>query len=137
VRAPILTLKRARRLRRKLTLPEILLWEKLRGERLDGLHFRRQHPIGPYILDFYCSSAHLAVEVDGTMHGESSQIAHDELRDRWLVERSIRVLRIPATDILNDERMPGVLKAIADAATAFGGPPPPFRFASRGRSLSP
>jgi len=57
MREPILTLKRARKLRRKMTLPEVLLWERIRGGRLNGLRFRRQHPIGPYILNFYCASA--------------------------------------------------------------------------------
>ncbi|MEJ1968138.1 MAG: DUF559 domain-containing protein [Rhizomicrobium sp.] len=65
VRAPILTFKRARALRRKMTLPEILLWQQLRGRKLRGLSFRRQHPVGPYILDFFCASAALAIEVDG------------------------------------------------------------------------
>ena len=62
MRASILTFKRARTLRRKMTLPEVLLWQELRGGRLNGLHFRRQHPVGPYILDFFCAAARLAVE---------------------------------------------------------------------------
>jgi very-short-patch-repair endonuclease len=135
MRAPILTLKRARKLRRKLTLPEVLLWERIRGGRLNGLRFRRQHPIGPYILDFYCASAHLAVEIDGAGHDHESQWAHDKRRDRWHWENRIRALRTPARDILNDEAIEGVISSIALAAapsTAFGGPPPP-RFA-RGRN---
>ncbi|HEY5047260.1 MAG TPA: endonuclease domain-containing protein [Rhizomicrobium sp.] len=130
VRAPVLTFKRARTLRRKMTLPEVLLWEKIRGGRLGGLRFRRQHPTGPYILDFYCPAAGLAVEVDGTVHESAQQTKHDARRDRWLSDNGVRVLRIPATDILNDERMEGVLRNIARAAalsTAFGGPPPPLR----------
>jgi len=113
-----------------MTLPEVLLWEKLRGGRLGGLRFRRQHPTGPYILDFYCPAARLAVEVDGTVHESAQQTEHDARRDRWRSDTGIRVLRIPATDILNDERMEDVLVAIARAAalsTAFGGPPPPLR----------
>jgi very-short-patch-repair endonuclease len=51
-----------------MTLPEVLLWNGLRGGRLEGLRFRRQHPFGPYILDFYCEQAKLAVEVDGMAH---------------------------------------------------------------------
>ena len=133
MRAPVLTLKRARQLRCEMTLPEVLLWEQIRGGRLNGLRFRRQHPIGPYILDFYCTSARLAVEIDGAGHDHESQWAHDKRRDRWLGENRIRVLRTPARDILNDEAIEDVLASIAQAAapsTAFGGPPPP-RFARR------
>src|ERR1700722_16471011 len=122
MRAPILTLKRARKLRRKLTLPEVLLWERIRGGRLNGLRFRRQHPIGPYILDFYCPSARLAVEIDGAGHDHESQWAHDKRRDRWLGENRIRVLRTPARDILNDEAIEGVISSIAQAARRS----PPF-----------
>jgi hypothetical protein len=52
--APPKTVERAKELRRKLTLPEVILWRELRGRKLDGARFRRQHPIGPFILDFYC-----------------------------------------------------------------------------------
>jgi very-short-patch-repair endonuclease len=128
VRAPTETFKRARTLRRAMTLPELLLWEKLRGRRLERLRFRRQHPMGPYILDFYCPSAALAVEVDGLVHEGAEKATRDALRDRWLAERNVRVLRIPASDILKDERFEGVLASIAQAAapsTAKCGPPPP------------
>src|SRR5947207_10375074 len=84
VRAPILTLKRARALRRKMTLPEVILWQELRGGKLKGLQFRRQHPIGPYILDFFCPAARLAIEIDGSSHENEQQFRHDERRDRWL-----------------------------------------------------
>lgn len=63
--APRETITRARDLRRKLTLPEVILWTALRGRHLDGRRFRRQHPFGAYILDFYCDEARLAVEIDG------------------------------------------------------------------------
>jgi very-short-patch-repair endonuclease len=53
-----------------MTLPEVLLWQELRGGKLDGLQFRRQHPVGPYILDYFCTAARLAVEVDGRGHDE-------------------------------------------------------------------
>jgi very-short-patch-repair endonuclease len=111
-----------------MTLPEILLWQQLRGRKLHGLQFRRQHPEDRYILDFYCAATRLAVEVDGISH--ESRGPHDRRRDRWLAERGIRVLRIPAVDILKDDNIESVLQAIAEAAapsTAFGGPPPPLR----------
>ena len=73
VRAPILTFKRARKLRTKMSLPEVLLWQALRSQHMAGLRFRRQHPVGPYILDFYRASARLAVEIDGTAHDSAEQ----------------------------------------------------------------
>jgi len=126
LRTPTLTLKRARRLRRTMTLPEVLLWQELRGKKLQGLWFRRQHPIGPYILDFYCAQVRLAVEIDGGAH--EARTAHDARRDEWLFRRGMRVLRIPAMDVLKRDNMDSVLRRIALEASpspAFGGPPPP------------
>ncbi len=122
MRAPILTLTRARRLRRKMSLPEVLLWQALRRRTLEGLSFRRQHAVGPYILDFYCAEIRLAVEVDGISHQDRTD--HDARRDAWLAKEGIRVLRIPATDVLKRENLDDVLASIALAAapyTAFGG----------------
>lgn len=100
--APRQTVDRARELRRKLTLPEVLMWTALRGRRLSGLRFRRQHPIGPYILDFYCDDARLAVEIDGERHSEPDRMLHDERRAAWLADQNVRVIRIPARDVLAD-----------------------------------
>ncbi len=128
MRGPVLTLKRARRLRRAMTLPETILWNCLRKERLRGLSFRRQHPLGPYILDFYQPAVKLAVEIDGAGHDQAEQIAHDAQRDAWLRAQGVTVLRFPAASVLDDELREGVLAMIAEAAalsTAFGGPPPP------------
>jgi len=61
-----------------MTLPEVVLWQELRRGKLKGLQFRRQHPIGPYILDFYCSAARLAIEIDGASHSSDVQAKHDE-----------------------------------------------------------
>ncbi len=112
MRSSVLTLKRARRLRREMTLPEIVLWPHLRGRALAGLHFRHQHPIGPYILDFYCASARLCVEIDGAVHNSIQAAQHDERRTAWLTQENIRVLRFAAADVLNDETLGGVLAAI-------------------------
>jgi very-short-patch-repair endonuclease len=101
VRAPALTIARARDLRRRMTPPEVIVWEMLRGGRLDGIRFRRQHPIGPYILDFYCSIARLAVEIDGIGHDAADRARHDERREAWLTEQGVRVLRIAARDVLD------------------------------------
>jgi very-short-patch-repair endonuclease len=105
-----------------MTLPEVVLWQALRKRQLPQLHFRRQHPVGPYILDFYCASAHLAVEVDGFAHDTTAQAEHDERRDAWLAERGIMVMRVPAADVLRDETLEGILLAIEQAAM-----PPPTR----------
>src|SRR5690349_13419669 len=102
MRAPNKTFSRARELRRQMSLPEVVLWQALREGRLAGLRFRRQHPIGPYILDFYCPSAHLAVEVDGFAHDTAPRMRHDESRQAWLTQRRVTILRIPASDVLRD-----------------------------------
>jgi very-short-patch-repair endonuclease len=112
-----------------MSLPEVVLWQALRKGRLAGFRFRRQHPVGPYILDFYCPSARLAIEVDGFAHDTVAQVGHDERRDGFLAGRGIRVLRITAADVLRDERLEGVLVGIEQAAATPSGsprsPPPP------------
>ena len=95
------TVMRARHLRKKMTLPEVLLWQALR-QRPAGLKFRPQHPAGPYVLDFYCASARLAIEVDGEAHNRGDRPAKDDVRDRWLARENVRVLRVPATLVLDD-----------------------------------
>ena len=116
MRGPVLTFKRAKRLRRDMTLPEVILWEHLRKGRLKGLQFRRQHPIGVYILDFYCPAARLAIEIDGEGHFHPDQQAHDSARDAWLDTRQVRVLRVPAAGVLDEEALFGVLEQISAAA---------------------
>ncbi len=129
MRAPNKTFRRARELRREMSLPEVVLWQALRKGRLGGLRFRRQHPIGPYILDFYCPSARLAVEVDGFAHDTDAGVRHDERRQAWLAQRGITVLRVAAGDLLRDEGLEGALLGIAEAVAAPSGslcsPPPP------------
>jgi very-short-patch-repair endonuclease len=99
-----------------MSLPEVVLWEELRGGRLEGHRFRRQHPVGPYIVDFYCARSRLAVEVDGAAHGFAVRALHDQRRDRWLTGRGIRILRFDAVDILEDRRLEGTLTMIQNAA---------------------
>jgi very-short-patch-repair endonuclease len=76
--------------------------------------FRRQHPFPPYILDFYCRSASLAVEIDGQSHGMGDRPEHDVRRDQYLTEQGVRVLRYPAELVMRDPN--GVAQAIFDAA---------------------
>lgn len=87
-------MERARALRRALSPPEALLWTQLKGGGLGGLKWRKQHPIGPYVLDFCCSRARLCVEVDGATH--EFRMDRDARRDAWLAARGIATLRIPA-----------------------------------------
>ena len=120
---PQKTVERAKELRRKLTLPEVVLWQAIRGRKLAGARFRRQHPIGPYILDFYCEAAGLAVEVDGQGHEHPDQMAHDARRMAWLNLRGVAVYRVAARDVLGN--LEGVLFAIKQRVE--GVPPPPLR----------
>jgi very-short-patch-repair endonuclease len=82
----------ARRLRREQTQEEKQLWRSLRAGRFAGFKFRRQHPAGHYVLDFYCPNARLAVELDGFGHGHPVQRDHDLKRDQWLDQEGIEVL---------------------------------------------
>jgi very-short-patch-repair endonuclease len=109
MRAPDFIRGRAKDLRRGMTQPERALWALIRRE-ATGLRFRRQHPVGPFILDFYCPSAKLAVEVDGLGHDDQ----RDEKRTAWLGREGIRMLRFIAEEI--EERPAWVVAAIAQAA---------------------
>jgi len=81
----------ARELRGRMTDAEALLWMLLRNRRVAGAKFRRQHPVGRYILDFYCAEQKLGVELDGGQHGDAAE--YDQQRDDWLRAQGIRVLR--------------------------------------------
>ena len=89
----------ARKLRREMSLPEVLLWRDLRG---GPVKFRRQHPVGDYVVDFYCAAVKLAVEIDGWAHSAGERPERDERRDAWLATRGIRVVRIVASEVLAD-----------------------------------
>jgi very-short-patch-repair endonuclease len=100
----------ARRLRKEMSLPEVLLWQQLRGQQL-GVKFRKGHGIGPYVVDFYCCALRLAVEVDGEAHERGNRSTFDGERDAFLNENGHEVLRIPATDVLRN--LNGVLELIS------------------------
>jgi very-short-patch-repair endonuclease len=100
--APRTTKDFAKSLRRQMSLPEVLLWRAIKGRKLNGLQFRKRHPIGPYVLDFYCDAARLAVEVDGGSHDFGDRPERDERRDAWMLERGVRTLRLSASLILAD-----------------------------------
>jgi very-short-patch-repair endonuclease len=105
-----MTTERARQLRQKPTDAELRLWKHLRAKQLDGLRFRRQHPIGTYIVDFFCAEAKLIIEVDGGQHAAPE--SRDDIRTAWLESRGYRVLRFWNNDVLTNTE--GVLTAIAD-----------------------
>jgi len=88
---------KARELRKNLTTQEKILWSKLRKKQQNGMHFRRQHPCGIYILDFYCFEANIVVEVDGKIH--LSQKEYDRERTRFLESSGFKVLRFKNEDI--------------------------------------
>jgi len=99
MRAPLRTISNAQRLRRSLSVPEARLWQRLRFRAPDRPVFRRQHPIGPYVLDFYCAKARLAIEIDGISHDMGSRPQRDIERDAWLAARGVTVLRIAASEL--------------------------------------
>ena len=109
------TIIRARELRRTMTLPEGLLWQVLR-KRPAGFKFRRQHPLGPYIVDFYCPTRHLAIEVDGEVHSMGEQPAHDARRDEYMRLSGVRLVRFNAGDVMRN--MDGVVRTILAEASA-------------------
>lgn len=108
-----LKLERARNLRRNMTKGEQFLWRVLRNNSVAGLHFRRQQVIGGFIVDFYCASARLAVEIDGPIH--ERQRHSDAARDRALAENGIRTLRIGCDAVERD--LAAVISEIVAAAT--------------------
>ena len=99
-------------LRSRMTPAEQALWETLRGNRLNGLRFRQQHPVGKFVLDFYCSHSKLTVEFDGGVH--DAQVEQDAVRTAYLGTYGYRMIRFRNEDVLND--LPAVLEQIADFA---------------------
>ncbi|MEQ1755767.1 MAG: DUF559 domain-containing protein [Micropepsaceae bacterium] len=89
----------ARALRKQMTNAEVRLWTNLRNRKLDGARFRRQHPVGPYIVDFACLQHKFIVEVDGATHGSDDEVAHDERRRRFLEGDGWKVLRVHNEDV--------------------------------------
>ncbi|HEY2069062.1 MAG TPA: endonuclease domain-containing protein [Rhizomicrobium sp.] len=112
----------ARELRNNSTKTERLMWSILRREQVDGLRFRRQQPIGPYIADFFCPTLKLIVELDGGQHYEPEALAYDERRTHWLAERGYTVLRFPNADVAKWRR--DVIDRITAAAKEISGKHP-------------
>ncbi len=128
LQTPIKQVKRARKLRRQLSLPEVLLWKALQS-RPDGLKFRRQFSIGQMTADFACLSHRLVVEVDGDWHGYADQPQRDIVRDAIMKREGFTVMRIAARDVLKN--LDGVISGIVARCSDLGplhqpaaGPPP-------------
>jgi very-short-patch-repair endonuclease len=90
---------KARGLRKNMTITEKTLWSRLRRRNQNGVYFRRQHPFGIYILDFYCFEANLAIEIDGGIH--LAQKEYDKERTEYLVSSGLKVLRFKNEDVEN------------------------------------
>jgi len=107
----------------------VLLWVRLRERKPGQPSFRRQHPIGPYITDFCCSTARLVIEVDGGVHNDEDRVLRDAYRDEYLRERGYQVLRITAREVLADPD--GAAEKVRAAAQApsvtLRVTPPPLR----------
>jgi very-short-patch-repair endonuclease len=110
---------RARKLRKNSTDAERLIWPELRAHRMNGASFRRQVPIGPYVVDFLCHAAKLVIELDGGQHFESEQEQRDARRFAFLARKGFRILRFNNHDVMTNRD--GVLETIA---AAIEKPPP-------------
>ena len=113
--------ERARTMRSHMTTAELKLWSRLRGDQLLGLRFRRQHVFGPFIVDFYCASRALIVEVDGDSHADQER--YDEARTEYLNSRGLREVRFTNSDVLGN--IDGVLSEIERLCTTEVPSPPP------------
>ena len=113
-------IERRRELRANQTDSEKLLWSRLRGKQLNGLKFWRQYSIGPYIVDFYCPTQRLVVEVDGSQHMEKEQKEYDDERTASFNAMNIRVIRFWSNEVLNN--IDGVLARIEEAVSPSNSP---------------
>ncbi len=122
----------ARELRNNQTDAEQLLWQRLRRKQIHGQPFYRQKPIGPYIVDFYCASARLVIELDGGQHFEPAYQAKDKQRDTALEEMGLHVLRFDNLQVLKETE--AVMQVIGEKVQRRIPPTPPF--AKGGNTLS-
>jgi very-short-patch-repair endonuclease len=131
-----MTVESARSFRRVMTDAERRLWRHLRGRQLEGYKFRRQHPCGKYVLDFFCNEAMLAIELDGSQHGDPERAKRDEQRTKWLERQGIRVVRVWNYDLLTNTE--GVLEFLRSILAEKPSPQPSPAEAGEGvRKIAP
>jgi very-short-patch-repair endonuclease len=106
-----------------MTGPESKLWARLKRKQFEGLKFRRQHGIGPYIVDFFCPEQRLVIEVDGDTHGNEDQILEDKERDNYLQSLGLQVIRYRNDDV--QKNLDGVLQDLRER-TLRPPPAPPY-----------
>ncbi len=115
-------LSRARSLRREMTRAEELLWKQIRRKQIAGVRFRRQHPVGRFIADFYCHEARLIIEVDGGYHLDRDQAEYDKGRTHELSEMGIMVIRFTNEEVESNIKsvMDSIKKTLAERLNASG-----------------
>jgi very-short-patch-repair endonuclease len=117
-RASVALQSRARQLRREMTPAERKLWQRLRSHHVQGAHFRKQHAVGNFIVDFFCARPKLVIEIDGDVHALQQQ--YDAERTQWLnAQRHYRVMRFTNDDVLHN------IDSVLDAIAAAVSKPPP------------
>ncbi|MFH0975681.1 MAG: endonuclease domain-containing protein [Spirochaetota bacterium] len=117
-------LEKRRALRTSATEAEKKIWTKLRTRNIKGCKFRRQYSIGPYIADFFCPQAKLAVEIDGNVHNSSDALEYDKARDEFIKSAGILVLRFTNSEVENNPEnvVKEITKAIEDNITPSANP---------------
>jgi very-short-patch-repair endonuclease len=120
----------AKRLRQEKTPTEAILWERLRDRRCMNLKFRRQHPVGRFVLDFYCEALKVAIEVDGGIHELPAQRKADLERQVELEGLGIRFIRVPAR--LIEQKPSGLMHLLTETLSIQNGTPLPSRERGRG-----
>lgn len=122
--------KRAKQLRQTMTRAETLLWRYIKANRIDGLGFRRQMPLGPYVLDFVCLSVKLVIELDGETHDFVSRQTADKKRDDFLISEGFKVLRFTNDQVLSN--LAGAVEVIREAASSLRSAPPSLPLPHKG-----
>ena len=102
--------EKRKELRNNMTKAEVILWSKLKDKHLNGIKFRRQYSVGPYIVDFYCAKRRLAIEIDGDSHFQEGAKEYDEERQKYIEDCGISFLRFTNNDIY--ENLKEVLNTI-------------------------